>query len=113
MTALAQPFRPAARSLLNAYVLLVLLVMLAPALALVPLSFSGAQSLMLPPKSYSFHWYHNLLSDPGWRSSLFLSLKVASLVAFVNALIGTMAAVGLTRAGGRMARMLRIAFLAP
>src|SRR5262249_13236458 len=47
----------------------VLLFLLAPVLALIPMSFSGTRWLVLPPSDLSFRWYAEFLTNRDWREA--------------------------------------------
>ena len=75
--------------------------LVAPALIVLPLSFTGQASLLFPPRSWSLRWYGNFFGDPAWIGAFWTSIQVAVLVTVVSTVIGTAAAVGLTRGRGR------------
>lgn len=67
-----------------------------PILIVVPLSFSGGNSLQYPLEGLSLRWYEEILFTPVWRASLENSIIVASLTTVVSTVLGTMAAIGLS-----------------
>ncbi|MFC7740350.1 ABC transporter permease [Nocardiopsis composta] len=69
-----------------------------PALVVVPLSFTDKASLAFPPTGWSTRWYANFFTDPQWSRSLLDSLTVALAVTATATVLGTAAALGLTRA---------------
>jgi len=75
--------------------------LVAPALIVLPLSFTGQASLVFPPRSWSLRWYANFFGDPAWIGAFWTSIQVAVLVTVVSTVIGTAAAVGLTQGRGR------------
>ncbi|MFC7715360.1 ABC transporter permease [Nonomuraea recticatena] len=87
-----------ARGLLWAFCTLIGVWLVAPALIVVPLSFTDKPSLKFPPDGYSTRWYANFFGDPAWMSALGTSVQVALLVTVVATVLGTAAALGLTRA---------------
>jgi putative spermidine/putrescine transport system permease protein len=72
-----------------------------PLLILVPISFSGSPYLEFPPPSYSLQWYRNFFTRPDWTDPAWRSFEVAAATAAVAAVIGTMAAVGISRSRRR------------
>ncbi|WP_431896187.1 ABC transporter permease [Nonomuraea sp. bgisy101] len=87
-----------ARGLLWAFCSLIGVWLVAPALIVVPLSFTDKPSLKFPPDGYSTRWYANFFGDSAWMSALGTSVQVALLVTVVATVLGTAAALGLTRA---------------
>ncbi|HTF54334.1 MAG TPA: ABC transporter permease [Pseudonocardia sp.] len=75
--------------------------LVAPALIVLPLSFTGQASLVFPPRSWSLRWYANFFGDPAWIGAFWTSIQVAVLVTVVSTVIGTAAAIGLTQGRGR------------
>ncbi|SEH03600.1 putative spermidine/putrescine transport system permease protein [Nonomuraea solani] len=101
------------RGVLWAFCALVGVWLVAPALIVVPLSFTSKASLKFPPDGYSFRWYEHFFSDPAWVSALLTSVEVALLVTVVATVLGTAAALGLTRARMRGLGLAQGAMLAP
>lgn len=73
------------------------LLLVAPTLVVVGMSFTSGGILAFPPKGFSFRWYANFLGSPDWVSGVTTSLQIAVLVTILATLLGTMAAVGLVR----------------
>lgn len=80
---------------LRAWAVLVGVILVAPTLVVIPLSFTGKASFMFPPENWSLRWYENFFTDPGWRDALLTSLRIALLVAVVASALGTAAALAL------------------
>src|SRR3954471_5783000 len=68
-----------------------------PIVIVLPLSFSGAQSLAFPPPSYSLRWYEDILSRDYWTTPAVTSLNLALATAFASLLLGTLASISLVR----------------
>lgn len=68
-----------------------------PTLLVVPMSFSATTYLRFPPAGFSLRWYQAYLADPEWIAATLFSLKIAALTTVASTVIGTMAAVALTR----------------
>lgn len=84
---------------------LVLLFLVLPIIIVFPLALNNADYLSFPPRGLSFRWFHQVLSDPGWLSSLALSAEVAlaaTLLALVMALLAALALVRGEFAGKRV-----------
>ncbi|MFD1933702.1 ABC transporter permease [Nonomuraea mangrovi] len=102
-----------ARGLLWAFCSLIGVWLVAPALIVVPLSFTDKPSLKFPPDGYSTRWYANFFGDSAWMSALGTSVQVALLVTVVATVLGTAAALGLTRAKIRGLAVAQGSLLAP
>ncbi|MGG5885902.1 ABC transporter permease [Falsiroseomonas sp. HC035] len=87
---------PAARILLRGTTALVLLFLLAPMAAVVVLSFSPTEAMVLPPRGFSLRWYEEFLTAGRWVLATRNSFVVAIATTVVATLLGTMAAIGLT-----------------
>lgn len=77
---------------------LVLLFLIAPILAIVPLSFNAEPYFTYPMPGLSLRWYGDFFGNERWTGALFLSIKLAVTVTIVSTALGTMAALGLSRA---------------
>lgn len=77
---------------------LVLLFLIAPILAIIPLSFNAEPYFSYPMPGLSLKWYRDFFGNERWIGSLLLSLKLAITVTIVSTILGTMAALGLARA---------------
>ncbi|MEI4473826.1 ATP-binding cassette domain-containing protein [Frigidibacter sp. MR17.24] len=94
------------------WVALVLLAL--PVLFLVPISFGQGQAITFPPRELSFEWYTELVDDPRWGRTAWLSLQVAGLATLLATAIGTAAAVGIHRIEDkRVAKVMKMFFIAP
>jgi ABC-type spermidine/putrescine transport system permease subunit II len=101
------------RRVLSAFCVLTLLFLCLPILIVVPMSFSGAESLVFPPPSFSLRWYYSFFGDKLWLDAALNSVIVA-LCASTGALVfGTMAAYGLVRSSFRWRAVVEANFIAP
>jgi putative spermidine/putrescine transport system permease protein len=82
---------------LRAVGVLVLLFLLLPILAIMPLSFSSSSFLAYPMPGWSLQWYENLFTSEAWSRATRNSFIVAPLATVLATILGTMAAVGLAR----------------
>lgn len=78
--------------------ILVLGFLILPILIIVPLSFSSGTFLTFPLPGLSLRWYEEFFTSDAWRLSLRNSLIVASATTCLATTLGTLAALGLTRA---------------
>jgi spermidine/putrescine ABC transporter ATP-binding subunit len=76
---------------------LVVLFLLLPVLALVPMSVSAARWLELPPRELSLRWYATFFTDRDWIEATLVSLRVAAGATALAVVLGTLAGVGLAR----------------
>lgn len=83
------------RALLAASAGLVMAFLLLPLLAVVPVSLSGSDILMLPPPSWSTRWYTDFATDPRWIAATRNSFLVAAGTVAAAVPLGTLAALGL------------------
>ncbi len=101
MTTSAMPttrLERAARFGLACYVALVALFLIAPILAIVPLSVSDGQFLVYPLRGLSWRWFVAFFTSDRWAVSVKNSLFIGAIAASLACALGTMAAVGLARA---------------
>lgn len=77
--------------------LAVALLLVAPSVTVVLMSFNSAELLTFPPTSYSTRWYVNFFTQPEWQAATVNSIIVALSTTVVATALGTMAALGLVR----------------
>ncbi|WP_245906279.1 ABC transporter permease [Pseudoroseomonas aestuarii] len=90
------PLKPG-RILLWAFGVLAILFLLAPVLAVLPLSFSAGSFLHYPLPGLSLRWYADFWSSDFWLPALWNSLRVGAAAALLAGVLGTLAAFGLWR----------------
>jgi len=86
---------PLARGLLRGTTVLVLGFLMAPMLAVVVLSFSPTELMVLPPRGFSLRWYEDFLTAGRWVLATRNSFVVAIATTILATLLGTAAAIGL------------------
>jgi putative spermidine/putrescine transport system permease protein len=91
----------------------VLIYVNAPLILILVASFGSRGYLQVPPSGWSARWYGELLSDPSWLSSIASSFLVALGTAIVCVVLGTMAAMGLTRMNRRVSEGILAVILTP
>jgi len=74
--------------------------LMAPLIVIIPMSFSAADSFSFPPRGLSLRWYENFFLDPNWYRSAGQSVGIALVVTILSLIIGTMAALALSRMKG-------------
>jgi len=72
------------------------LLILLPQMIAVPVSFSSARALIVPPPGWSLTWYRGFV-QPEWMEPLWTSVQIGVSVALTAAVLGTMGAVGVVR----------------
>jgi len=92
---------------------LVLLFLIVPVLVIVPLSFNSGSFLVYPLQGFSMRWYEALFSSADWMRSLKNSMLIAPAATFLAVVLGTLAAVGLTRAEFRGKALLMTILISP
>ncbi|MBM3598770.1 MAG: ABC transporter permease [Alphaproteobacteria bacterium] len=91
----------------------VLAFLMLPILAVVPASFNHQTFIRLPPETWSLRWYGRFFADREWLTSLWTSFEVAVISTLLSVALGTAAAIGLARLGGRLRALLTGLVLAP
>ncbi len=76
---------------------LALFFLVAPILAIIPLSFSASSFLTYPLPGLSLEWYDAFLGSERWMRALKNSLLVGSLATLIAVALGIPAAIGLTQ----------------
>lgn len=76
---------------------LVFFFLMAPILAIVPLSFSSSTYLTYPLPGLSLRWYADFLASDKWMLSLKNSMIIGVSATFLSMTLGTLAALGLAQ----------------
>ncbi len=92
---------------------LVLFFLMAPILAIVPLSFNGGSFLTYPLQGLSLQWYQEFFTDPDWTRALKNSFIVGSASAVIAIVLGTLASLGLTSTEFRGKGIIMAVLLSP
>ncbi|WP_027515767.1 ABC transporter permease [Bradyrhizobium sp. WSM1417] len=75
----------------------VLLFLMAPILVVVPLSFNSVPFFTYPMPSVSLRWYQEFFLTNRWQGALHNSIFIALSVTLLSSVLGTLAALGLSR----------------
>ncbi len=94
MTALARRWRFDA---LYGYGVFYLIFLYAPLMFLVVFSFNDSIYVAFPLKGFTLEWYRAMMAEEALRYALVNSLKVATAVAVISTIFGTLAAKAVTR----------------
>lgn len=82
---------------LRIFVGCVLLFLIAPILAIMPLSFNSETFFSYPMPGYSLRWYEDFFTNDRWQSALRLSVVLAFFTTVLATTLGTLAALGMSR----------------
>jgi putative spermidine/putrescine transport system permease protein len=99
--------------LLVAFACLVGVLLVAPTLIVIPMSFTDQQNFGFPPEGWSTKWYSNFFQNPEWYEAALLSLRVAAVVVLLATVLGTLAAFALVRGKGIWRTPARALLIAP
>lgn len=113
ITPFAAPSDRARRIALAVGSMLVLLFLLLPILAIVPLSFNAGSFLNYPLAGLSLRWYRELFQSPDWMLAVRNSVVIASAVTLLATPLGTLAALGLVRLPSRLRMPVTAVLLSP
>ena len=94
---MSDSWRQPRRILMAALGALTVLYLLAPTLVIVPMSFTEARILSFPPEGFTLQWYQKMVTDRQWSTGIINSFQVATLTALLATVLGTLAALGLSR----------------
>ncbi|MBN3767215.1 MULTISPECIES: ABC transporter permease [Burkholderiaceae] len=98
---------------LRGLAVLTLLYLILPVLAIVPLSFSSSTFLVYPIPGWSLRWYQNLIASDEWRMAAKNSFIVAPSATVLATVLGTLAAIGLTKANFKGKALLMAILISP
>jgi len=79
------------------FVFLLLVIIIAPALVIIPQSFTSLNYFVYPIKSFSLKWYDKFFENEQWITSLERSLLIAICVAIFATIIGSLAALAVNK----------------
>lgn len=75
----------------------VMIFMVGPIVAVIPISFSSGSFLSYPLPGFSFQWYEKIFQLNPWMNALKNSLFIGVASAFLATVLGTLAALGFSR----------------
>ena len=82
---------------LRVFVGFVLLFLISPIIAVMPLSFNSESFFTYPMPGYSLKWYQDFFFNPRWTDAVKMSLIVGLATTVLATALGTLAALGLAR----------------
>lgn len=86
---------------LSSFAALVYVLILAPIVVVVMLSFSADNFILFPPSGYSLRWFRQLPGNGPLLAALWLSVQIAAVVTVLSLVVGVPAALALAK--GRFA----------
>jgi putative spermidine/putrescine transport system permease protein len=92
---------------------LVFFFLVAPILAIMPLSFSSGSYLTYPMPGFSLRWYDDFINSPRWMSSLKNSMIIGVAATVLSMALGTLAALGLAQWKSRFKPLVLALVLSP
>ncbi|MDF3037568.1 MAG: ydcV 8 [Thermomicrobiales bacterium] len=98
---------------LNAVVALLYLFLLAPIVIVVIAAFNAGEYLQFPPDGFSLRWFQSLAASEPFIDAFLFSLRLAAVVTVLSTVIGTAAALYLTRYSRRFRGLLRLLIISP
>lgn len=87
--------------------------LVAPALIVIPISFSGSSAMIFPPPSWSTRWYEAFFGQEKWIGSLWVSIRVALGTMVIATTAGIAASYALHMAGFRSAKLIKTILVSP
>ena len=82
---------------LRVFVAVVLLFLISPIIAVMPLSFNSESFFTYPMPGFSLKWYEDFFFNPRWSGAVKVSFIVAIATTILATALGTLAALGLAR----------------
>jgi len=95
------------------FIIATLLVLLAPLVVVIGVSFSESQFIAFPPAGFSLRWYQQVLSSSAYLSAGAISLQIAIFVTIAATLVGGAAAIAIHRRQLPGSELLAMVFLSP
>lgn len=102
-----------ARIVLIAAATLVLIFLIVPILAIMPLSVNDSEFLTYPLRGLTTRWYEAVFASDKWRIAVVNSLLIGLPAAFIATVLGTLAAIGLSMADFRGKAAISALLLSP
>ena len=100
-------------SLYHIYGALVLLFLVGPLLAIIPLSFNTGQFFTYPLEGFSLQWYEEIFSSQKWMRAIWHSFVVGSMCTVFSLIIGVPAAVALVKSKIRLKGPINMLIISP
>ncbi len=101
------------RGVMNTLALLTLVLLIAPTVVVVVVSFTNGFSLKFPPPGYSLRWYQELMDSSQLHFAAWNSVKVALATTSLSVVLGVAGALAIARSQAATARVLDSLFMSP
>ena len=101
------------RIVMTGIALMALVLLVAPTVVVIWVSFTSGYSLKFPPPGYSLRWYGELWNAWQLQFAMMNSLKVAAWATGLSVLLGVSASLGIARSPTLTAKVLDSLFLSP
>lgn len=99
--------------LLTVYVTVISALVIAPIAVVLIVALNTTNFLSFPPAGFSTRWFAQVMSEPMWRDSLWLSLQIGAAVAILSTALGVATALGLRAVSNTWSSALQTFFLSP
>ncbi len=101
------------RVVFTALTLVAVIFLIGPSLIVLITSLTASQSLKFPPTALSFRWYVALLDADQMQQAAWTSLVVAFWTTVISAVLGTAAAIAISRSRSNWAKAFDMLFMSP
>ncbi|MBN8867790.1 MAG: ABC transporter permease subunit [Solirubrobacterales bacterium] len=98
---------------LVAYSILYMVFLYTPIALLILFALNDSQVVGFPIKGFTLEWFQAVFDDPSLIDALYTSLQVAAITVLISVVLGTLAAVQLARAKGRIRNLSLLTISAP
>ncbi|RJE89337.1 ABC transporter permease [Paracoccus onubensis] len=92
---------------------LVLFFLVAPAIIVIPVSFSSTMAMSFPPSGWSLRWYESFFQQEKWIGALWVSLRVAFGTMILTTIVGVAASYALNQGRFGLRNLIRTTLVAP
>jgi putative spermidine/putrescine transport system permease protein len=99
--------------LLPAFAWTIIVLLLLPIIAFIPMAFTSSNFLSFPPPSYSFRWFNEYFASPVWVTATLRSFGIGLVSACFTMIISAPAAYGIARSSSRLSGAIFVLFLSP
>lgn len=101
------------RTFIGTITLLSVIFLMAPIVVVAVMSFAVRPAALFPPQEWTIAWYREVITDPVFRSSLFLSLVIALAATVTSLTLGTAASISIVRFDFRGAKFIEGMLMSP
>jgi ABC-type spermidine/putrescine transport system permease subunit I len=110
---LLHEWQPLRAPWLKAYSIALIVVLLFPIVAIVPMAFTDNTFLSFPPKGFSLRWFEAYFASPLWMTATVRSFGIGLATAIATSVFATLAALAVTRSASRLRGPAFLLFLTP